>query len=104
MDAILVYAGRPPYFVADAYTRGMWARHELVSSNAGYKEVQTLLHQHLPAHHALFNEYHALLVQAGKQYCKRQASLVRGVSIGRVLGAQGTGDREQVTGSVTYDL
>jgi hypothetical protein len=29
---------------------------------------------------------------------------MRGVSFGRVLAAQGTGDREQVTGSVVCDL
>jgi adenine-specific DNA glycosylase len=30
------------------------------------------LHEHLPASAALFNEFHALLVEAGKRYCKRE--------------------------------
>jgi endonuclease-3 related protein len=70
-DAILLYAGRQPFFVADAYTRRILARHGLVSAVAGYSEVQEFIHRHLPADPALFNEYHALLVEAGKRFCKR---------------------------------
>jgi endonuclease III related protein len=73
VDAILLYAGRHPYFVADAYTRRILARHELVAPDAGYSEAQAFLHQHLAADPALFNEYHALLVEVGKRYCKRPA-------------------------------
>lgn len=72
-DAILLYAGRQPFFVADAYTRRILARHAQVPSGAGYSEVQRFLHQHLPADPHLFNEYHALLVEVGKRYCRRQA-------------------------------
>ena len=73
VDAILLYAGRRPLFVADEYTRRILARHEMVLPGANYAEVQGFLHQHLPADPSLFNEYHALLVEVGKQYCKRQA-------------------------------
>lgn len=73
VDAILLYAGRQPFFVADAYTRRILARHEQVSSKASYAAVQQFLHQHLPADPALFNEYHALLVEVGKRHCKREA-------------------------------
>lgn len=72
-DAILLYAGRQPFFVADAYTRRILARHELVPAGAGYSAVQEFLHSHLPLDQALFNEYHALLVEVGKRYCLRQA-------------------------------
>ncbi len=72
VDAILLYAGRKVFFVADAYTRRILARHELVPPNAGYSVVQQFLHQHLPADQALFNEFHALLVDVGKRHCKRQ--------------------------------
>jgi endonuclease III related protein len=73
VDAILLYAGRHPFFVADAYTRRILARHGLVHPEAGYASAQQFLHQHLPADPALFNEYHALLVEVGKRYCRRQA-------------------------------
>jgi endonuclease-3 related protein len=87
VDAILVYAARRPYFVADAYTRRILARHELVSPTAGYGEVQAFLHQHLPSDHELFNEYHALLVEVGKRYCKRQKPQCEGCPLEEFLPA-----------------
>ncbi len=74
-DAILLYAGHHPFFVSDAYTRRILARHGLVRPGAGYGEVQKFLHQHLPADAELFNEYHALLVEVGKRYCQRRQPL-----------------------------
>jgi endonuclease-3 related protein len=74
VDAILLYAGQRPFFVADNYTRRILARHEMVHPSASYGEVQEFLHHHLPADPNLFNEYHALLVEVGKQYCKRQVA------------------------------
>lgn len=72
VDAILLYAGRHPFFVADAYTRRILARHGLVPATAGYAAVQDFLHRHLVADQALFNEYHALLVAVGKRFCQRR--------------------------------
>jgi len=74
-DAILLYAGRHPVFVADSYSRRILARHGMVPRRAGYAQVQEFLHRHLPADQTLFNEYHALLVEVGKKYCKRQIAL-----------------------------
>jgi len=74
-DAILLYAGRHPVFVADSYTRRILSRHAMVPPRAGYTEVQEFLHRYLPGDHALFNEYHALLVEVGKKFCKRQVAL-----------------------------
>lgn len=71
VDAILLYAGRKPFFVADAYTRRILSRHGLLPTNATYETAQTLLHGHLPADQRLFNEFHALIVETGKLYCKR---------------------------------
>jgi len=71
VDAILLYAGGHPFFVADSYTRRVLARHQIVHPEAGYAKVQNFLHRHLPPEPDLFNEYHALLVEVGKQFCKR---------------------------------
>ncbi len=71
-DAILLYAGRHPFFVADAYTRRILARHALVAPRASYSEVQAFLHRHMPREQALFNEFHALLVEVGKRHCRRE--------------------------------
>lgn len=70
-DAILLYAGRLPLFVADAYTRRVLSRHQLLPLTADYTSAQEFLHRHLPPEHALFNEFHALLVEAAKRYCHR---------------------------------
>jgi endonuclease-3 related protein len=69
-DAILLYAGKQPFFVADAYTRRILARHGHIPRDAGYSEVQHFLHRHLPPDSALFNEYHALIMEVGKRYCR----------------------------------
>jgi len=78
VDAILLYAGRKPFFVADAYTRRILSRHGLGPQRADYNSVQEFLHCHLPPEPALFNEFHALLVEVGKRYCKRQAACCQG--------------------------
>ena len=77
-DAILLYAGKLPFFVADAYTRRILARHNLISAEDGYQATQEFLHHHLPADEGLYNEFHALLVETGKRHCKRQAAECRG--------------------------
>jgi endonuclease-3 related protein len=85
VDAILLYAGQHPFFVADSYTRRVLARHQLLREGAGYDEAQQFLHRHLPADPELFNEYHALLVEVGKQYCKRETPLCEGCPLEEFL-------------------
>lgn len=69
-DSILLYAVGRPVFVVDAYTRRVLGRHRLLRPGAGYEEVRALFERHLPSDPRLFNEYHALLVAVGKQYCR----------------------------------
>lgn len=71
-DSILLYSASRPVFVIDAYTRRVLARHGLARADASYAELQDFFHRHLPADAKLFNEYHALLVAVGKNYCHRQ--------------------------------
>jgi len=85
VDAILLYAGRHPFFVADAYTRRILSRHGMLRAQATYAEAQRLLHEHLPQDQALFNEFHALLVEAGKRYCRREAPKCDGCPLERYL-------------------
>jgi endonuclease-3 related protein len=73
-DAILLYSGRHPVFVADAYTRRVLSRHELLPPTADYGSAQQFLHQHLPQDETLFNEFHALLVEAAKRFCHRNVA------------------------------
>jgi endonuclease-3 related protein len=70
-DSIILYAAKQPIFVVDAYTRRIAARLGLARADASYDELQQLFMDHLPRAESLFNEYHALLVALGKNYCKR---------------------------------
>jgi len=69
-DSILLYAFQRPVFVIDAYTKRMLERHNIVPVNAAYHELQELFQRTLPPDVQLFNEYHALFVRVGKEYCK----------------------------------
>jgi endonuclease-3 related protein len=69
-DSILLYAGGIPSFVVDAYTRRILGRHGLARPGARYDEIQRLFMQALPPDARLFNEYHALLVAVGKDFCR----------------------------------
>ena len=72
-DAILLYAGGLPTFVVDSYTHRVLARHGWIGYEAGYHEIKDHFETALPADAQLYNEYHALLVRVGKDYCKRTA-------------------------------
>ena len=72
-DAIMLYAGGLPTFVVDAYTARILQRHRLIDESADYDEIKELFETHLPADAEYFNEYHALLVQVGKQHCRPRA-------------------------------
>ena len=88
-DAILLYAGRHPVFVADAYTRRVLARHQLFPTGADYAQAQSFLHAHLPPDHALFNEFHALLVEVAKRYCHRNKAHCEECPLGKFLDVPG---------------
>ena len=68
-DSILLYAGEKPIFVVDAYTRRILQRHDIIPSDATYKEIQNLFMTCLPREVSLYNQYHALIVSAGKVFC-----------------------------------
>jgi endonuclease-3 related protein len=69
-DSILLYAWEQPVFVVDAYTYRILSRHDLAFENSSYAEMQGLFMDHLPADVPYYQEYHALLVRLGKEYCR----------------------------------
>ncbi len=69
-DSILLYAGQKPIFVVDAYTRRMLTRHNLIEKKTSYTQIQDLFMTNLKQDVQLYNEYHALIVQLGKEICK----------------------------------
>ncbi len=70
-DSILLYAGELPIFVVDAYTHRVLSRHGWIGFDAGYHEIQDHFHGSLPQDVALYNEFHALLVRVGNNYCRK---------------------------------
>lgn len=70
VDSILLYAGNKPTFVVDAYTRRIFSRHGVFREDEEYDDIQNYFLRSLPPKSRLFNEYHALLVEVGKKYCR----------------------------------
>lgn len=79
-DAILLYAGNYPVFVVDAYAKRLFARHGLFPENAPYDTIRLAVESSFgslpPATRSLpparnLNEFHALIVQVGKQHCRK---------------------------------
>lgn len=71
-DSILLYALNKPVFVIDAYTKRMLCRHHILGKDASYEQAQDLFMRSLKNDRKLFNEYHALIVKMGKEYCRKR--------------------------------
>ncbi len=69
-DSIMLYGDNRPVFVVDAYTKRILERHGVVDQGWTYDDVQRLFVENLPCKAALFNQYHALLVNTGKLFCR----------------------------------
>ncbi len=88
-DAILLYAGSLPTFVVDTYTHRILARHGWIGYEAEYHEIKDYFEASLPADAALYNEYHALLVRLGKDYCRKTAPKCEACPLVDLLPASG---------------
>lgn len=71
-DSIILYGAHQPIFVIDAYTRRIITRLGLAPREETYAAYQALFMDNLPCDEALFNEYHALLVEHGKTVCRKR--------------------------------
>jgi len=71
-DSILLYALDQPTFVVDAYTFRILSRHGLLAEPCTYEDLRQLFMDHLPSEVGLYQEYHALLVRLGKEFCRPQ--------------------------------
>jgi endonuclease-3 related protein len=72
-DSILLYACGMPVFVVDKYTWRILARHLLINAEDDYDAIQQFFTDRLPADVPLYNEYHAQLVNVGKEFCRPTA-------------------------------
>ena len=85
-DSILLYAGQKPVFVVDTYTHRIFSRHSIIAEEEGYYEIQEYFTLSLPEDVALFNEYHALIVRLGKEFCKKSKPLCSQCPLGEFDG------------------
>ena len=84
-DSILLYAGNHPVFVVDAYTRRMFERHGWLKPDAKYDDVRWLVERRFPGETQRFNEFHALVVHTGKNFCRTKAPRCGECPLGRYL-------------------
>ncbi|MFH1775991.1 MAG: endonuclease III domain-containing protein [Candidatus Omnitrophota bacterium] len=71
-DSIILYAAHKPIFVVDAYTKRIFKRHNLLNGYDNYEDVQGLFMNNLKPNTKKYNEYHALIVKLGKDYCRKK--------------------------------
>ena len=69
-DSIILYSAKRPIFVVDAYTKRIINR--IGYKERTYEEIQKLFMENMQNSEKLFNEYHALLVELGKNTCKKR--------------------------------
>jgi endonuclease-3 related protein len=72
-DSILLYAGNHPVFVVDAYTHRILGRHGIIDGKPDYEKVRAFVETSIPTQPELFNEFHALIVNTGKNWCRKRA-------------------------------
>ncbi|MDQ5987216.1 MAG: Endonuclease III [Syntrophus sp. SKADARSKE-3] len=84
-DSILLYAGEKPVFVVDTYTKRILGRHGIIEEKSTYADIQHLFMKHLPQDVRLYNQYHALIVETGKRYCRKE-SLCHACPLGHLDG------------------
>ena len=71
-DSIILYAAKRPLFVVDTYTHRILSRHAMAGEEATYYDLQGLFMDHLPEDAPFFNEFHALIVLTGKNFCRKK--------------------------------
>jgi len=86
-DSILLYAGNHPVFVVDAYTHRILERHGIASGKRDYEGVRSFIEDALPRSPELYNEFHALIVNTGKNWCRKKAPRCEECPLRRLLPA-----------------
>jgi endonuclease-3 related protein len=88
-DSILLYAGEIPSFVVDTYTHRILSRHGWIGFDADYHAIRDHMQSSLPEDVSLYNEYHALLVRLGKDYCRKSNPKCDQCPLSEMLPASG---------------
>ena len=83
-DAVLLYAAGHPAFPVDTYARRVLGRHRIIDERAPYDDVAHLVVESLEGNERTLNEFHALVVRVGKDFCRSRP---------RCRGCPGESDR-----------
>ncbi|MEZ0360694.1 MAG: endonuclease III domain-containing protein [Hydrogenobacter sp.] len=67
-DAILLYAGNRLNFVIDKYTHRLMER--LYGLKGSYEDLKETFEKHLPKDVGIYKEFHALIDEHAKRFCK----------------------------------
>lgn len=70
-DSIILYAAQKPIFVIDAYTKRMSHRSGITRID-DYEGLRDFFETRLPHDINIYNEFHALIVELGKNYCRKK--------------------------------
>jgi len=76
-DSIALYAAGKPAFVIDAYTLRIGRRVGWFGPKTGYNSAGDYLVSRLPESLKIYNEFHALIVAAGKEFCRNKPLCAR---------------------------
>ncbi len=69
-DSIMLYAFGIPEFVVDAYTKRIFSRLGIVAEKDSYDYVKKMFEDVLEKDVAVYQEYHALIVEHAKRHCR----------------------------------
>lgn len=79
-DSIVLYSAEKPTFVIDTYTRRSMSRimkGTLEGDEAPYDDLKSYFETNVPRRLSLYKDFHAQLVELGKNYCKKRNPLCR---------------------------
>jgi endonuclease-3 related protein len=68
-DSIVLYAADKPKFVIDAYTKRMC---RCLGMEGDYRKLQSIFEASISKDVPLYKEFHALIVEYGKQFCGKK--------------------------------
>ncbi|MGC8765332.1 MAG: endonuclease III domain-containing protein [Brevinematia bacterium] len=71
-DSILLYGFNFLIFVIDAYTRRIFSRLGFISEDSDYEKIRIYFQENLPHNTEIYKEYHALIVEFGKEICTKK--------------------------------
>ncbi len=71
-DSIVLYGFNRPVFVVDAYTKRIFLRLGKINENFEYEDIRNFFEENLPKDSFIYKEYHALIVELGKNLCKKK--------------------------------